>query len=177
MSSIRIEETRAYKSISGIGSATLPYFAVLAGVNGAGKSHLLQAMKEGAIRVYRDGTLIDTQDIALYDWSDFAVRTPAQASSWQIGRRRDQLVTAIRHQMASGRAGQRVKSHHERTQRHFTESELLRTPINELRLPEHTAKAVDEERRAIRNELVSAIGSPHNELIELIESLTGKLIV
>jgi len=177
MKAIKLTEMRAYKSVAHIGSVEMPPLAVIAGVNGAGKSHLLQAIKEGAIRAYADGDIIEVDNIALYDWTDFAVQAPPPASTWQIGQRREQLWKAIKNQFKTGKAGQRIKNHSERIGRYFAEEQLLRTPINELELPEELARSLDEERRAIRTDLIANLNPAQTELIESIERLTNKLIV
>jgi hypothetical protein len=167
---------RVYKSVGGIGTITLPPLTVLAGVNGAGKSHLLQAVKEGAVRAYADDDLIDVEDIALYDWTDFAIQGQSTANAWQIEQRRDQLWSTMQNQLTAGKAAQRIKSHPDRLGRQLTESQLLRTPIDELGLPEEAASLVEDERRAIRLDLLEALGG-QRELAEAIEHLTGSLIV
>ena len=53
MKTIKLVETRRYKSVVGIGTVTVPPLTILAGVNGAGKSHLLKAIKEGAVKIGR----------------------------------------------------------------------------------------------------------------------------
>jgi AAA domain, putative AbiEii toxin, Type IV TA system len=177
MNTIKLSEARAYKSVANIGTVTVPQLAILAGVNGAGKSHLLQAIKEGAVRAYVDNEIIETKDITLYDWTDFAVKAIPTANAWQIAQRRDQLENAMRNQLKNGKAGQRIKTHSDRLGQRFTETQLLYTPIDELGLTEEFAKAVDEERRAIRGELFSALNPNQTELLESIENITGKLIV
>lgn len=177
MKTIKLVETRRYKSVVGIGTVTVPPLTILAGVNGAGKSHLLKAIKEGAVRAYIDDQIIDLGDIALYDWTDFAIKTPATASAWQIGQRRDQLWKTMQGQLKTGKAGQRIKNHQDRLGRHFTDTQLLRTPIDELGLPEELAKNVEKERREIRNDLLTSLGVPHIELAEAIERIAKKLIV
>jgi hypothetical protein len=167
---------RVYKSVGGIGTITLPPLTVLAGVNGAGKSHLLQAVKEGAVRAYADDDLIDVEDIALYDWTDFAIQGQSTANAWQIEQRRDQLWSTMQNQLTAGKAAQRIKSHPDRLGRQLAESQLLRTPIDELGLPEEAASLVEDERRAIRLDLLEALGG-QRELAEAIEHLTGSLIV
>lgn len=177
MSAIRLAEARAYKSVAGIGEVTMPSLAVLAGVNGAGKSHLLQAIKEGAVRAYLNDELVETDDVARYDWTDFAVKPPQTASTWKIGQRREQLWTAIQGQLKGGKPRQRIDSHPERLGRSYSEADLLRTPIDELTLPEAHAQALDAERRTIRRHLLEALGSSQTELVESIEHLTGRLIL
>ena len=177
MNKIKLSEARAYKSVAGIGTVMLPPLTVLAGVNGAGKSHLLKAIKEGAVRVYLEEQIIETDDIALYDWTDFAVKAPSTASTWQIDQRRDQLWNKMQQQLKNGKAGQRIKSHTDRIGRQLTDVELLRTPIDDLGLTGEEAKNVDNERRAIRSELLTSLNPTDKELAELIEGFTTKIIV
>jgi DNA replication protein DnaC len=54
---------RGYKSIQNIDTGPLSDFSVITGVNGSGKTHLLEALREGAIQI--DG--IPTSSIKFFD--------------------------------------------------------------------------------------------------------------
>ena len=81
---VGLQEGPGYESVAGIGEYEFEGLTVIAGVNGAGKAHLLQAIKEGAIRACVDGQLVDTSDMALYDWTDSEVDRTTDASASQI---------------------------------------------------------------------------------------------
>src|SRR6516165_2777073 len=70
-----------YKSIITLPSVTLPPFVVLTGANGSGKSHALEALKNGHLRSSLASN--PQTEIALYDWnsiipSDTGRYVPAQ---------------------------------------------------------------------------------------------------
>jgi energy-coupling factor transporter ATP-binding protein EcfA2 len=56
-----------YKSIIALPSVTLPSFVVLTGANGSGKSHALEALKNGYLRSSLSSN--PQSEIALYDWN------------------------------------------------------------------------------------------------------------
>lgn len=64
---MKIELNRSYLSINELECPTLPDFTVLSGQNGAGKTHLLQALQEGHAVVPG----IDENSIELYDLASF----------------------------------------------------------------------------------------------------------
>lgn len=72
---------RPYKSIAALPTIELPPFVVLTGVNGSGKSHLLEALSGGMVRssIAQD----PKTEIALFDWNtiipnDTGIHIPAQ---------------------------------------------------------------------------------------------------
>ena len=67
---MRIELRQRYKSIEVLETEELPDFAILIGRNGAGKTQLLGALKEGAAKIADIGV----DEIELYDMANF--RTP-----------------------------------------------------------------------------------------------------
>ena len=66
---MRIELQQAYKSIATLTTEDLPDLAVLIGRNGAGKTQILEALKEGHAVV----SGIDLTDIELYDMTSYRV--------------------------------------------------------------------------------------------------------
>ena len=66
---MRIELQQAYKSIATLTTEDLPDVAVLIGRNGAGKTQILEALKEGHAVV----SGIDLKDIELYDMTSYRV--------------------------------------------------------------------------------------------------------
>ena len=74
---MRIDLQKPYKSIATLTTGALPDFAVLIGRNGAGKTQLLEALKEGHTKV--SGIRLD--DIELYDMNSF------QAPNLNVGNR------------------------------------------------------------------------------------------
>jgi len=74
---MKIELTQHHKSIQGIETPDLPDFAVLIGRNGAGKTQLLTALKEGDAQIAG----VQPHDIDLFDMSSF------QAANSGVGTR------------------------------------------------------------------------------------------
>ena len=73
---MRIELNQEYKSIATLTTDELPDFAVLIGRNGAGKTQILEALKEG------DATIpgIGVDEIELYDMDSFRPPNSSQAN-------------------------------------------------------------------------------------------------
>lgn len=72
----------AHKSITGLRETTLPKLVVLTGRNGSGKTHLLEAIKEGYISssVAPD----PARDISLFDWNNIVPKDTGAFSSAQM---------------------------------------------------------------------------------------------
>ena len=64
---MRIELNQQYKSITTLTTEELPDFAVLIGRNGAGKTQLLEALKEGQATIPDIGV----DELEKYDMVDF----------------------------------------------------------------------------------------------------------
>jgi ABC-type transport system involved in cytochrome c biogenesis ATPase subunit len=67
---MRLTFSQAYKSIKTFPAIDLPDFVVMTGVNGAGKTHLLEAIANGSVQI--DGIPIggSNQPIRLFNWSN-----------------------------------------------------------------------------------------------------------
>lgn len=70
-----------YKSITALPTVQLPAFVVLTGANGSGKSHALEALKNGHLRSSLSAN--PASEVALYDWNtiipqDTGLHIPAQ---------------------------------------------------------------------------------------------------
>ena len=75
-----------YKSIDQLNSVTLPNFTIVTGVNGAGKSHLLEAIKEGHLTL--NG--IPLNEIVHFDYKTFQLDNEAAFSAHQIEQEKNQ---------------------------------------------------------------------------------------
>ena len=73
---LRIAFSRAHKSIASLDTVELPDFAILIGRNGVGKTHLLEALDNGAIAA----TGFRTDEVELYDFTSFSPGNSASAS-------------------------------------------------------------------------------------------------
>ena len=81
-----LEFGSVYKSISELDPIELPAFTLVTGVNGAGKSHLLEAIKEGNLIL--DG--IPQSEIVLFDYKTFQLDNEAAFSAHQIEQEKTQ---------------------------------------------------------------------------------------
>ena len=62
---IHLQIQKPHRSISHLPETDLPDFAVITGVNGSGKTHLLEAIEQGAVRI--DGIPSGGTRIRRYD--------------------------------------------------------------------------------------------------------------
>ncbi|WP_420590163.1 AAA family ATPase [Bacterioplanoides sp.] len=97
-----------YKSIKSLPSIELPSFVVLTGRNGSGKTHLLEALRDGKVK---SSLVSNTQtDVILYDWNSIIPKDTGifhthqhltQRSNWftQIRQQQDQLLPHIQQQV------------------------------------------------------------------------------
>lgn len=96
-----------YKSITSLAEVDLPPFVVLTGRNGSGKSHLLEALKNGHVKSSLVGN--HSTEVILYDWNSIIPKDTGvfhthqhltQQSNWftQIQVRQEQLFPAIQQQ-------------------------------------------------------------------------------
>ncbi len=97
----------AYKSITSLAAIDLPAFVVLTGRNGSGKTHLLEALKNGQVK--SSLTENHNTEILLYDWNSIIPKDTGvfhthkhltQQSNWftQIRTHQDQAFPVIRQQ-------------------------------------------------------------------------------
>lgn len=99
-----------YKSIKSLSSIDLPSFVVLTGRNGSGKTHLLEALRDGKVK----SSLVSNiqTDVILYDWNSIIPKDTGvfhthqhltQRSNWftQIRQRQEQILPNIQQQVIS----------------------------------------------------------------------------
>ncbi len=71
---ISLKFVRPHRSIQSLSDISLPDFTIITGINGSGKSHLLESIKNGAIAVVG----VSNDGIKLYDWGNLV---PAKKAS------------------------------------------------------------------------------------------------
>jgi len=64
---MRLTFINAYKSISSFPETEIPDLVILTGVNGAGKSHLLEAINSGCIQIDSIAATNQTKPIRLFN--------------------------------------------------------------------------------------------------------------
>src|SRR4051794_30708123 len=84
---------RRHRSIRELPMADLPSFTLVTGVNGAGKTHLLQGIQAGAIAV--DVAPDHVNDVRYFDWSTLMPSDTAQMSTLQLYQERDQIIQQV----------------------------------------------------------------------------------
>lgn len=94
---MRIRYDSEYLSITPFASIDLTPFTVLTGLNGAGKTHLLQAIKNGHVRI--EGITPDR--IILFDHSQFVLDNEFMVNTRTLQEERKEIYDAIREQLAN----------------------------------------------------------------------------
>ena len=149
---VRLVFTRPHKSIAFLSPIELPDLVILTGVNGAGKSHLLEALENGAVRIEEFPHNPNTRNIRRFDWSTLVPTDSGAFSSYQARQERAQLwsqVTAYKSQYLPPQLGQIVTQAPElanlslRELNTLTKDSLLNRGIN--------ATAADSVLGSIRN--------------------------
>jgi energy-coupling factor transporter ATP-binding protein EcfA2 len=88
---MRITLANPYKSISSFPPMDLPDFVVLTGVNGAGKSHFLQALELGYLRIDEVAHNPHTRNIRRFEWSNMVPNDSGAFSGFQAKQERSQM--------------------------------------------------------------------------------------
>jgi ABC-type branched-subunit amino acid transport system ATPase component len=84
-----------HKSITPFRELDLPDFVVLTGVNGAGKSHLLEAIENGCVRIDDIETDSETKPIRRFDWTNLIPQESIAVTPSQIAQERYQYWQEI----------------------------------------------------------------------------------
>lgn len=79
---------KPHRSIQTLPPVSLPDFAVITGINGSGKSHLLEAISQGAVKVAGVSTPPQEQQIRFFDWTNLVPQPTAPADPIQLRRER-----------------------------------------------------------------------------------------
>lgn len=97
-----------YKSIKSLPSIDLPPFVILTGRNGSGKTHLLEALRDGKVKSSLVGNV--QTDVILYDWNSIIPKDTGvfhthqyltERSNWfnQIRQHQEQILPNIQEQV------------------------------------------------------------------------------
>jgi hypothetical protein len=82
--------TSPHKSIKSFQSITLPKLTIITGVNGAGKSHVLEALLNGCIRISQPDIPANANEIRRFDWNDLQPQNSGSVVPYEVGRERYQ---------------------------------------------------------------------------------------
>ena len=173
---LKLRESHPFKSVRAIGELELDDLTVIAGINGAGKTHLLQAIKDGAVRSYIDDELIDPADIVLYDWTNFTVVDAGEASLSVIRQRAEQEWTQIRNQLRGGPVQQLLNAARGTMGSIGTDAELLGGNIASLSTDPSIQSKIEELRRQCRDTLLNALNPNLRDRAVAVESHLGCFI-
>lgn len=99
---MKLTFSQQHKSITNLPTVELPNFTVITGTNGSGKTHLLEAIKSGAVTIAdlprSDGNILS------FDWGNFAAKVTETASPDQIYKQREHAIAqAINAQRAQSK--------------------------------------------------------------------------
>lgn len=89
---IRLRFKRVHRSIKSLPNADLPSFTILTGINGSGKTHLLEAIEQGAVEI--EGTPHGAL-IRRFDWTTFAPQLDEAASPANLRQQRESVLQNI----------------------------------------------------------------------------------
>jgi len=81
---MKLSFLKSHKSIRFFTEIELPNFVVLTGVNGAGKSHLLEAIENGSIQVNDISVDSQTRPIRRLDWTNLIPQDTGAFAAYQI---------------------------------------------------------------------------------------------
>ncbi|ABC36976.1 AAA ATPase domain protein [Burkholderia thailandensis E264] len=84
-----------HKSIKSFPTVELPDFVVLTGVNGAGKSHFLQALEAGLLRIEEVPHNPHTRNIRRFDWSNMVPNDSGSFAGFQAKQERSQMWSQL----------------------------------------------------------------------------------
>jgi AAA15 family ATPase/GTPase len=81
---MKLTFVKSHKSITSLPNIELSDFVVLTGVNGAGKTHLLEAIENGAVQI--DNIILNnqTKPIRLFNWSNLVPNDTGAFAPYQI---------------------------------------------------------------------------------------------
>ncbi|MCU0795644.1 MAG: ATP-binding protein [Akkermansiaceae bacterium] len=136
---MKISFNQTHKSIKHLPPTELANFAVITGTNGCGKSHLLEAINSGSIRV--EDLPRNEGEIRLFDWTTFTAKVTDSASPEQANKKREQAIAKVLE--VQNAALNSLRSYFDKKKIHTTEC---------LADPRWLANSSEE---AIRNELMS----------------------
>ncbi|CAD5984007.1 AAA family ATPase [Planktothrix agardhii 1029] len=101
---MKLTFVKPHKSITSLPSTELSDFAVITGVNGAGKTHLVEAIDNGSIQVDDIAINNQTRPIRLFNWLNLVPNDTGAFYPYQITQERSALWNEISQHIKSYRA-------------------------------------------------------------------------
>lgn len=172
---LHIQQIRDFKSASGLGTVELSPLTIIAGVNGSGKTHLLKAIKDGAVRVSLDSVQIDPEDVEYYDWATFAMEDQREVSQSQLRVAAENEWRQIRRTIGGGAVTKVVNERRGSLPVSLSPEQLLSGKLADFPPDEGFQSAVDAIRRQCRQALLDSL-SQFAAKIVFAEQLTGESV-
>lgn len=91
---MKLEFQTRHASINQLTCPELPSLTILTGVNGSGKTHLLEAIASGCVTVDCVGDI--RSDILKYDWSNFVPNNSGSSNVQSIYAPRDEIINRLK---------------------------------------------------------------------------------
>lgn len=123
---MRLTFINAYKSISSFLETELPDFVIITGVNGAGKSHLLEAINSGCIQIDSISATNQTRPIRLFNWTNLVPNDNGAFASYQITQEQQRIWNELSSQI------QAYRNYITETIKQFQRFDLLRMDISKV---------------------------------------------
>jgi predicted ATPase len=163
---MQLAQTRVYRSIKTLGKVDVPPFTVLTGLNGSGKSHLLEAIANGSVAV--DLAPDFRRDIQLHTWATLVPNDVGITNISGVHQHRDWFVGHVRN-----RKTERTNDLFDKLREFGIDSDFSHDPWSALQLgrEELIARSVPEQRV---DELVNTLLSFERDLLHSLRSGIGQ---
>jgi AAA15 family ATPase/GTPase len=150
---MRLSFINVHRSITSFPETELPDFVVLTGVNGAGKSHLLEAIENGSMQIDDIVANNQTRPIRRFDWTNLIPQDTGAFAPYQITQERHGLWNEI---------SQYIKEY--RPQISQTLQQLNRFDLDKLEISEIIS---------ITPEKLILIGSTSEQANQIVQAIQG----
>ena len=87
---MKLKFKRPYLSILTLPEMTLPPFTLITGLNGSGKTHLLKAIADGAVRI--EGMASSAQNVRYFDWNTLTPQNEKVFTSAELAQEREDIL-------------------------------------------------------------------------------------
>jgi predicted ATP-binding protein involved in virulence len=101
---MKLSVRRSYKSITSLPIIDLPDFVVLTGLNGTGKSHLLEAIENGSVQIDNIALVSGSKPIRRFDWTNLIPQDTGTVTPSQIAQEKYELWSEISQYINQSRA-------------------------------------------------------------------------
>ena len=93
MATTRLKFEKPHRSITSLPDIELPAFAIITGINGSGKSHLLEAIENGSVSA--NDALPSKRQVRRYDWASFSPHIEEIANGLNVRQKREQALSNL----------------------------------------------------------------------------------